>query len=328
MTKKLTVIFLLICHISSAQNNTQPTQFDKFVAKPKIEWAAYASDTFNFTTANFNNLLLNRLGKKQIKASLPIESRTASTNHIKYTIIDSIEHVFYGDNADVVMDSAGNTISRKRAVPTKDTSNFKLTEVTQILYVEDGKLKSYIPFVTPTLPVFISTGKYIGERFYFTSSFNYKYNCKPRKISKLIFLKQTKKMIKLDPEQKSDQLKNMYGKNLLQTLLPYIQAKHIEVSSVDGNRNVKPEEWNTNLSGMEPVISPIYDSVGNIAKYNIESSTMDPNKFTDVQLVQDWYYDYRKNKIFSTITEMVLYLSKFNKEDNKETVPVLRLLFK
>ena len=325
MTKKLTVIFLLSCHISPAQNNPQPTQFDKFVSKPKIEWAAHASDTFNFTNTDFNNLLLNRLGKKHIKASLPMESRTGSANQIKYTIKDSIDNAFYGANADVVIDSAGNTISLKRVVPQKDTSNFKLTEVAQILYVENGKLKSYIPFVTPTLPVFISTGKYIGERFYFTTCFNYKYNCKPRKINKLIFLKQTKKMIKLDPEQKTDQLKNMYGKNLLETLWPYVLENKIEVISVDGKRKLKPEELNINLFNTTATIAPIYDSVGNIVQYDVVT---DPIDLKRVQLIQDWYYDYRKNKVFSHIIEMVLYLNKVKKEDNEEWEPVLRLLFK
>jgi Gliding motility associated protein GldN len=330
MIKKLTGIFLLIANISFAQYKPQPTQFDKFVHKPNIEWAAYASDTFNFTTADLNNLLLNRLGKHEIKASLPTESRTNSANQIKYTSQDSIDDAFYGDNADLLMDSLGNVVSRKRPIPKKDTSNFKITEVTQILFIENGTLKSYIPFVTPTLPVFMSTGKYIGERFYFTSCFNYKYNYKPRKRNKLIFLSQTRKMIKLDAAETRDKLKEMYGRNLLETLWPHVLKNEIEAFSIEYNRKLKPEELTITLASEMPSLAPIYDSisVSTILEYKVIANPIDSKRFTDAELVQDWYYDHKENRIISNIKEMVLYLTKFNKAEEKETVPVLKLVFK
>ena len=309
MFNKLTVIFLLLTNISSAQNKPQPTRFDKFVNNPKIEWAAYASDTFNFDNADLNNLLLNRLTKNEIKASLPIESRTIQANKIIFIPKDSVKLIF---NTNI------------------DTSRFNLTEVTQILYIENGKLKSYIPWVTPTLPVFLSTGKYIGETFYFNTAYNFKYNCKPRKNNKLILLGRTKKMINLDPSQPTDKLKEMYGNNLLKILWPRVLKNEIEAFSPDGNRKLKPEELNITLTYDQPVITPIYDSTSRstVLKYNIVADPIDTKRFTDVQLIKDWYYDYKKNKVFSDIKEMVLYLSKFNKTEDKEPVPVLKLVFK
>ena len=328
MTNKLIAVFLLTGNISFAQYKPLPTQFDKFVNSRKIEWAAYASDTINFTYADLNNLLLNRLSKKEIKASLPVESRTNGANQITYTISDSIDNAFYGDNTDFVMDSLGNVVNQKRAIPKKDSSNFKITEVTQILYIENGKLRTYIPFVTPVLPVFMSTGKYIGERFYFTSCFNYTYNRKPREKSKLIFLTQTKKMIKFNPEVSTGQLKEMYGHNLIETLWPYVLENKIKVFSVYTKGLLKPEELNKNQTFEEPKNSPIYDSIGTVFKYSINEDPIDPKRFTDVQLVQDWYYDYRKNKVYSYIKEMILYVIKFNKIKEKDAEPVLRLVFR
>ncbi len=241
MTKKLTLIFLFASQISFAQNKPQPTQFDKFVNKPGIEWAAYASDTVNFTSAGLNNLLLKRISKNEIKASKPVESRTAETDKITYCPLDSIDQAFYGDRIDILMDSTGTQYFMKRDVPEKDSSNFKGTEVTQILYIEKGKLKSYIPFITPTLPVYMSTGKYIGERFYFTSCYNYTYNNKPRNKSKLIFLTQTKKMISLTTTQ-NDQLKEMYGQNLFESIWPHVLKNEIDVFAIKDNGKLKPEE--------------------------------------------------------------------------------------
>lgn len=329
MTKKLTVIFFFTGNIVFAQNKTEPTQFDKFVNKPKIKWAAYASDTINFANAGLNNLLLNRLGKNEIKASLPIESRTSASNQIKYITQDQIDNTFYGDNADLVMDSSGNVVSQKRAIPKKDSSNFKLTEVTQILYIEKGILKSYIPFVTPTLPVFMSTGKYIGERFYFTTCFNNRYNYKSRKKNKVIFLSQTKKMIKLKPAEATDNLKEMYGQNLLETLWPHVLKNEIAAFSIDNKRKLQPEELNITLTSEMPVLAPIYDStsVSTVFEYKVVADAINPERFTDVELVQDWYYDQKKNKVFSFIKEMVLYLSKFDKKEDKIPMPVLKLVF-
>ena len=327
MIKSLIVLLLLLSNISFAQNKPAPTQFDKFVNKPNIEWAAYASDTFNFTKADLNNLLLTRLGKNEIKASLPVESRTVGADQIKYTIKDSIDNAFYGDNTDFVMDSLGNVVSQKRPIPKRDTSNFKVTEVTQILYIENGTLKSYIPFVTPMLPVFMSSGNYIGEQFYFTTGYNYKYNYKPRKKNKLIFLSQSKKMIKLNPAQPTDKLKEMYGRNLLQAIWPSVLNNKIDAFSLD-NRKLKPEELDITLGYTGPLLAPVYDSVGTVFSYLVTSNPIDTRQFTDLQLVQDWYYDYKKNKVFSIIKEMVLYLKKFSKTEDKDPVPVLKLVFK
>lgn len=324
MIKKLTLILLLASQISFAQNKTQPTPFDKFVNSPGIEWAAYASDTVNFTSADLNNLLLKRISKNEIKASKPVESRTDEANKITYSPLDSIDQAFYGDRIDIVMDSTGTQYFMKRDVPEKDSSNFKRTEVTQILYIEKGKLKSYIPFITPTLPVYMSTGKYIGERFYFTSCYNYTYNNKPRNKSNLIFLTQTKKMISLTTTQRADQLKEMYGQNLVATIWPHVLKNEMDVFAIKDNRKLKPEELDISLTINEPILIPIYDSAGNVISYVVASKPIDMNRFTDVQLVQDWYYDQRKNKIYSNIKEMILYLKK----DDKDPVPVLRLVFR
>jgi len=325
MAKQLTLFFLLAGHILFAQN-TVPTQFDRFVDHSKIEWAAYASDSFNFSAAGLNMLLLNRLTKNEIKASLPIESRTATADDIKYTKLDSIDHIFYGDNEDETMDAAGNVITNKRAIPQKDNNNFKLTQLTQILFIEKGILKSYIPFVAPTLPVVTSTGQYLGERLYFASCFNYKYNSKPSRKSKLIFLRQTKKILQLNPEATPGKLKEMYGHNLVETLWPYVLQNKIKAFSMD-NRQLKPEDLNVNLGNQQPAAVPVYDSAGNVVKYMFNAEPVGPEQFTRIEIVQDWYYDPRKNKVFSFITEMILYVSKPNEKEEMETVPVLKLVY-
>ncbi len=320
MNTKLIVIFLFIGNSSFAQFKPLPTQFDKFVNKPKIEWAAYASDTFNF--AGFNNLLLNRLHKKQIKASLPVDSRTPLANKIEYALIDSIDKVFFYEEDDYAMDSLGNVIRVTKPRKKIDSAEFKITEVMQILYIEDGKLKSYVPWVTPTVPTYISTGTYVGERFYFNTAYNYKYDYKPRKRHTPDFLGQTKKMLKFDAP--ADKLKEMYGRNLLETLWPQLLQNGTEFYAVDSNKKINPQEIDITTGYKQPLLVPHYDSAGTIYKYSVIYQTITPAQFTAVQLVQDWYYDHKKNIVFSYIRDMYVYL----KEDDKNASPVFKLVFK
>lgn len=322
MTKKLVFILLLPCTVVFAQKNNQPTPFDRFVYKPGITWAAYASDTFNFQNNNFNQLLLNRLAKNEIKASLPVESRTNDVQHIKYISKDAIDVNFYGPRVDTAMDETGNPISTQRPFTPIDTAGFKLTEVTQILYIEKGILKSYIPFLTPALPVYLSSGRYIGERFYFNTCYNYRYNSKHRKKSKLIFLSQTKKTIKLDSTQINHELKTMYGNDLIKSLWPYVMQNKIPAYAVDKAERLKPEDLNMGIVKTWPVILPIYDPNGAVVKYEVLPVEVDPGKYSSVMLIQDWYYDNNRNKLYSCIKEMILYIKK----DDKEPVPFVRLI--
>jgi Gliding motility associated protein GldN len=299
---------IVFSHIPFAQHKPYPTRFDKFVIKPGIEWAAYASDTFDFERADLNNLLLSRLMKNEIRASLPIESRTREANDIRFVSKDSVKLVF-------------NEII--------DTSKFKLTEVTQMIYVEKGKLKCYVAWVTPAIPLFLSTGKYIGEKFYFNTCYNFKYNSIYRKKNKLTYLSRTKKKMSLDPGQGADKLKEMYGNNLLKTLWPRVLENKIAAYGFVDNRKLMPEELNVTLAYEMPAITPIYDSTsgGTVVRFDMVSGPIDSKRFTDLELVQDWYYDRKKNRVYSEIKEMILYLRKSNKTTVKDPEPVLKLVF-
>jgi hypothetical protein len=330
MKKKLAVISLLISQVSFAQIRNYPTQFDEFIIHSKIEWAAYASDTFNFSKAGLNNLLTERLVKKEIRASLPVESRTVDANQINYVSYDTVLENHFRDIYPPVpvLDSLGNVIEYKRQIPEIDTSTFMITEVTQILYIENGTLKSYIPWVTPTLPVHLSTGVYLGESFYYNTAYNFNYKYKSRKRNKIIFLKQTNKKLKLSPADTDNQLKGLYGRNLIETLWPYVLQNKIELFSVDNNNIVNPAELDNRFSFTQPIVIPLFDSVNRISAFKMENNALEPQKFTDAALVQDWYYDATKNIVFNKITAMYLYVNSSNKEDEKKPEPVFKLVFK
>lgn len=325
----LPVILVFAGQFTLAQPGTDPTRFDRFVKKKNIEWAAYASDTFDFSSAGLNILLHNKLSSGKIKASLPMASRTTGINQVNYLPLAAIDEAFYGSAEDDTMNAEGNPIKIKRPVPEKTRDNFKITEVTQILYVEKGKLKSYIPFVTPALPEFTSTGSYVGERFYFNSSYNNQYNCRARNVRKLVFLRQTKSRIPLTGGDAENNLKKMYGKDLLETLWPKIMNGTIQAYTVDGNKLIPPEAIETTVKLGEPVLAPIYDESGNVVKYEVQVLSVIPQRFDQMDLVQDWYYDSRRDKVYNSIREAWLYSDQTGSDGTElKNRPLFKLVFK
>ena len=158
----------------------------------------------------------------------------------------------------------------------------------------------------------MSTGKYIGELFYFTSCYNYKYNYKSRKKNKLIFLQQTSKRIKFDTADTNNELKKLYGKNMLETLWPSVMENRFALFTINSTKQIDPKDIEDRLGFTEPLIVSLYDSLAAIYEYKVLGTAFNTNQFTQALLLQDWYYDETKNIVFNKIREMILYISKRN----------------
>ncbi len=331
MLKKLPFIFLMLSSDLIAQVQPQPNQFDQFVTQSKIKWAAYASDSFYFDKA-LNDYLVCRLQNNEIKASLPVAIRSADANTINYLLKDSIDKLVLseGNKLNPVYDSNGNVIrySYFQKKPVSDNPSIhNITEVNQVLFIENGELKSYVPWVTPTLPLFMSSGKYLGETYYFNTAYNFKYNYKPKKRNHLIFLSQTNKSINLN--DRDNELKSLYGRNLIETFWPYILQNKFEVRSANDNKIIDPASL-TNNSLVTPTLVPLYDtnSPGKVYDYKIVPAAFNLKVVSELVVVQDWYYDETKNIVFNRVKELIIYMDKADKNDNKTRSPFIKILLK
>ncbi len=329
--QKLTTILLLLSNTCFAQLPTQQraTQFDKFINKPEIEWAAYINDTIRFERVNLNNLLLTRLSKNEIKASLPVGSGTFQTDQIIYKNKKDIDKIKLPVDEIPVFDSLGNQVSTaKISRVTIDTANFTLTDPTQILYIENGQLKTYIPWVATMLPVITSTGVNLGYGDYFSTCFNFIYNYRSPKQNKIIWLSRSARKIRLDSFDVSSKIKELYGRNLLQTLWPYILSNKISVFDFGNNKKLKSQELTTDLVNEEKLRVPVYDLTGNVTGFKFIHSDLLPDVFTSAELVQNWYYDQTKNIVFTTTREVYLYAKKWtSKGEPQNASPILKLVF-
>ena len=336
MPIKLIPFLLLLCNTGFAQNNNQPspTQFDTFINQPQIVWAAYANVSLSYEPVILNKILLERFSKKEIKAALPIESGLPEANAIRFLSKKSIDSILYFPIQSSVnlFDSEGNMISSKTITrqPVFDTSVKSTTVTTQIFYIENGKLSSYIPWVSPViLPVTTSTGIFLGNTACFSTCFNFLYNSTVSGKDKIIFLGHTNHKLFLDSAATDGKLKELYGRNIVETLWPYIMANRFALYLTDDNKKIKAGDIDMELSKKinEAVPISVYDENGNAISKSYRTP-FSPKRITCIEIIQDWYYDYTKNIVVNKIKDAYLYAKKWdNKGGNNPAIPILKIVF-
>ncbi|MBL0182777.1 MAG: hypothetical protein IPP96_10985 [Chitinophagaceae bacterium] len=332
MKKILTVLFILISSVSFTQNLARPTQFDKFISKSYVEWAAYVNDQVRFEKEHLNKVLLERLIKKEINAALPVYNGINDANPIIYLNKDSAGDILidpacrlpipeYDSSGNPIIPDLRNEIIRNRINP----DSLLLTDITQILFIEDGVFKSYVPLISPMNSIKTSMGIYLGQGSFLSTCFNFKYNYRPRKKSNSLFLAETTRKINLDSAGVISTIKQLYNRNLIETLWPYILLGKADAFSIETNTKLKKEEINQYLLRKTRIPVPTYDSTGTVSGFILPQLDFSPEEFTEIELIQDWYYNYRDNIVFNKIKELLLYVK--SPSVNEESIPILKIVF-
>ena len=257
---------------------------------------------------------------------MPIYKDFLQQDAIVYLKKDSLEKlVLYPCCVDPAIDSNGNFASYERKPLPIDTSKKTLSFITQILYVQNGKLETYIPWINPEI---INNEIFDWVTSYFSACFNFKYNEIINDKNKIIDLGQTKKKLLIDSVKTEDKLKELYGRNLIETLWPYILDSSIAVFSYEKTKKIRPGEIIEDLINTVRITVPVYDTLGNISSYTVPQIPLSPKAFTSIELVQDWYYDYTKNIVFNKIKTAYLYARKWTTGiQEKEPSPILKIVF-
>jgi hypothetical protein len=337
----LAFLFLSILHTCFSQDNYQgekPSVFDTFIKRSTIEWAAFADDTVRFNTPNLSDLLIKRMENREIKTMYPIRRDDYIRNYYDYYTLPFIEftttkenhQMFYPCCIDYMYDSLGRVLGDTVQKPRRkiDDRTYDLLWATQILYIENGQLKSYIPWVAPTFSAIVAE-QFLGVDTYFGTCLNFKYNFKPASNDNIIFLGETKRMVLYDSVFKTETLKQTYGRNLLQSIWAYVAAGKINVYNSATNKKVLPQDLDYFSLSSQPYSVALYDSFGNEIGTKYKNPNPIPYYITEVEIVQQWYYNYTKNIVTCKIPGMFLYAGR---DDNNNPVkadkPVLKILFK
>jgi hypothetical protein len=321
---KLITFLLFVSHVSFGQFESQrsPTKFDKFITRKSIQWAAYLPATLQFENYNLSAELYERFQNGKIRITEPLyrDSLMAGTP-IVYIDKQELEKKSFPPGL-----FPGHSSSQKPTNRVDSNSSMKI-DVQEILYVMDGKLYSYIPWVSTKISVYTSSDRYLGTTDYFSSCVNTRYNFKPSKRDKLVFLKSTIKKLLIDTIPRTDMLKQLYGINILEAIWNDIINDKNEIFDIRSGQKKSPKDLKQFVySNMISI--PVYDSLGNITGYTNYVKPASPSFFQQVEITEDWFYDQTKNVLISRIPAITLFAVSKNDNDDGQLKPVLKITFK
>ncbi len=327
-------LFLLLCLIFTRDCFSQDI-YTKFVESRKIQFATRISDTFHFADPNLSLLLREQLGKGNIKAALPTEEKT--NNKIKYARAEEIRARIAPNKEIKVIDGDGNVTATVVEAEDPllasryfDEQTRDMLEVPQVFYIESGKMKSYIPYFSVKNAVSTSWGQKLGISNAFHTGFNKDRSLSSSVKKKARLVAGTKTMIRLDTPQSQTQLKQLSGQNFLQALWPHLHKKQFEIYRVDSMIKIPFDKLHMGL--ISKISVPVYDADGNITGnklFSMDDQPLDPETLREMELVQTWYYSDRKNILFSTLNELVLYAERKDEKTGSQVMaPILKIMLK
>ena len=158
----------------------------KFIDLPVIKWAACYNDNLVPEKYNLGECLLERLKKNEIKVSRPIYSDPQIAKYFAHKKIEYINIKQLEDFHPVKGNNRYDSLSHNKL------------EIEQILYITNGKIYSYVVWVSPKISLYTSTNVFIGVTDDFSAAFNFNYNFKSSPSDRIISLGTTDTKISLD----------------------------------------------------------------------------------------------------------------------------------
>ena len=293
--------------------------FTKFIENKSVQWAAGINDTFHFANPNLSLILRKKFNEGTIKVSSIENDKNISK--IIYATKEAVINRIAPNRERKTEDEDGNItrtiIASENPLLSSyyfDAQTNNLVEIQQVLYIQSGRLKSYIPWVSPKYAVYTSWGQKLGVANVFNTAFNKQrktFSSSLKKNAQL--LGSTKTMMRIDSSQ--SMLKQLYAQNLLQALWPHLHKKQYQIYRADSAIKIPFEKINKTLVDTQQISIPVYDVEGNITAYKILSQQDKPlelSSITAVEIIQHWFYNAKKNIVFNTIEQLVLYAHKWN----------------
>jgi len=288
-----------------------------FVEKSSIKWAAYANDTFRFTELNLNLFLRDQLVNNKIEARLTDYDHNTQ---IKVTV-DSVKERISPNKILKVIDNTGNVVNEMVAAQNQlyDDRYFNpftnnLVDIQQVIFVEDGRLRSHIAWVSPMYFVVTSMGMELGISNAFQTAFNSNPTIKKKWKKKALYLGKSSKKYMLNLlTAGTPLLKPMYGKNLLEAIWPYLGKKDMLLQDPSSLTMLSIKDISMFLLDSSVVEVPVYNEKGAIIEYKKTDLKDIPIPLTNVPFVmleQEWFYISSQNKIYSNILSIECWSNK------------------
>ncbi len=333
--KRISILFLLTAFFLPSQGQNIYT---RFVESSKVTWAIDGTDTFRFINPNLSLLLRQQLAKEKIKVA-QVDPGSSSFPDIRKVKKQEVIQVIAPNRTVQVMDSEGNVAGT--VVEAEDPllsskyfdeeTNAKI-EIAQIFYIEKGLLKSYAPWVSPKYTITTSWGERLGIANAFSTAFGTSKSFSRRYKRKSISLGSHARTLYQDSSIATKMLKQLYGQSLAQALWPYLGKKHYGLKLPGTGASIALEKLNQTLIEESPIAVPVYDEEGNVTPKGVilqETQPLNLTQVTRIDIIQDWYYYAKKNRLYPVIKELTLFAVRSKAGVPATTAsPILSILVK
>lgn len=330
MNRLSSFLLLLFSQLAHSQES-----FTKFSEKKTVKWAAFVTDTLRFSNPNLSLLLRQQLNSGRIKAgTVTWDDNFIIDKNISKAIIT--ERIAPNQISQVANDN-GEIIATVREAEDVllsgkyfDKEINDLVEMAQVIYIQDDKLRSYVPWASPKHFVYTSWHQKLGMANAFSTAFNTCRAFTSRQKRQSIFLGRSSSNLVPDSTSRMKMVKQFYGHQLLQELWPLIAKNNYELFAIDSSRATSFEQLTQSLLGVSNPAVPVYDEEGNLGSYqSLPPLPLSAGSFTGVALEQEWYYHSKKNRVFTLPTALLLYAKK--RKDGllqEEASPILKIMLR
>jgi len=286
---------VLFCNMLLAQVQNGPTRYDAFIKNSKIQWAGYLSTEMKSCNEEVKNDILDHFIKGTLKAYQPIQYRWPDA--LKLIRIDKLQI---------------DTMHHIDLNITSNRTNANLS-IDEILYIQNNKLYSYIPWVSMRSPIVTPAGTYLGEARIFSTSINHKN--RKRSYRKKDFLCRSIQFFNLDSLTMDNKLKEFYGQNIIGTLWPVWLKSGQVYFAKDSSKAIV----NTGGNGFKSNIIinvPLYNMYGELIGNKTMYENYNEESFNKIAIEQEWYYCKKGNIFYTKIIQIYLCSDAFSKDPN------------
>lgn len=282
--------------------------YTNFIEKSSVKWAAYAHDTFRFSKLNLNLYLRDQLTNNKIEVRLTDYDNNTEIRVSK----DSVRERIAPSKIFRIVENNGK-LSEEELVTNDQLYNSTyfneftqdLVNVQQVIYLEDGRLQSHIPWVSPMYNVVTIMGTQLGMSNAFETAFNKDQHIKNRWKRKAIYLGNTRKKFELNTFNAGlPLLKPMYGNNLLQAIWPNLNNNNFQLINPSTNTVLALKDVSMYLLDSTNIDVPVYDENGEIAYYQKNDLRNNPIQLDSIPFViveQEWFYLPAQHKLYNHI---------------------------
>ena len=304
MLLKKVIFFIASFFIIAIQINAQtfhftPNNYNSFITKPNISWAAEAGFTYDLANVPFKNY-------KNVYEYLITQKKTGK---IKFYITKEINAEYDSiskikKNSDIYLE-VDSSFENKFQLNNDSINGLQLQ---QIFYIENHKLKTYTIGAALQYPIYLSSGYFLGNTISSYNSISKKYNYTSKKKDDVVFLKTIYKVFNFDSLESTTNLKKTFGMTLAQTLWYDLSQGYNEVTDLKTNLKIPAENVMDYESAFDTfTITRTIDTV--MVDKQVVNILKIKNILSHIGISQNWYYNRTKNIFFSKIDETYFYIS-------------------